>query len=88
MDLSDTRIEALEDIETLADKHKFCRLCSASAHWALEGEGRKLLLCDTCAAGIVFSSFEATSSLLHGKSARERDTILYTLWVRRSLAVA
>jgi hypothetical protein len=82
MDVSEARLEVLRENGHL------CTICAKEAHWSLEGGGRTIPLCDGCAATILFSSLEATSSLLQGKTQRERDTILYKLWVCRSVASA
>lgn len=65
-----------------------CAVCGGMAHWRLEREAKRVPLCDNCAAAVVFSDIETTGGLLRDKSARERDSILLTLWLRRSLAAA
>lgn len=70
----------------LSEANAACAVCGDSAHWALENARRRAPLCDACAATVVFSSIETTAQLLKGKSGRERDTILFQLWVKRTVA--
>lgn len=82
MDATGARLNVLSSLD------QGCAVCGCMAHWTLERNLKGVPLCDNCAAAVVFSDIETTSDLLRDKSARERDSILLTLWMRRSLAAA